>query len=229
MNLSPARLDTAYHPDFGQPVSYAFESMPEDPNAQVRMTVERVIRHILADCLNPDVQGQARQALELGSGDPIAGVWRAVKPYIRFRQDFDIAQDLGTADPRKASVVETLIPPAVQAVLIKLRGHGVEDCDGFTMYAGCLLVALGIPVTMCTVSAERARPREFSHVYLVAYPNGQRVAMDVSHGPYPGWECPNTGRKREWIIGAETVRPSVAVPLLIAAAAGGLLLWRRAA
>jgi len=222
------------HPDFGQPVSYQFETMPDDPDAQVRFAIHRAIRLQLDDVSKPVIQQYAARALDLGGGDPIAGVWKAVKPFIRFRQDLDIAADLQIDDVtyRRASgqsrqdLVETFIPPAVQAMLIQLRGSGVEDCDGFTMFAGCLLRALGVPVSMCTVSAERDRPRLFSHVYLVAYWNGQRVPMDLSHGPYPGWECPNLDRMREWPVNEDTLRPSMFWPLLIAGAAGVWLAGR---
>jgi hypothetical protein len=216
----------AYHPDFGQPVAYRFEAMPDDPDAQVRVAVKKVIGFVLADKETPIIQQAAAQALDLGGGDPISGVWKAVKPHIRFRQDYDIAADLQVDDPRKSSIVETFIPPAVQAMLIQLRGSGIEDCDGFTGYGACLLSALGVPVSMCTVSAERDRPRLFSHVYLVAYWNGMRIPMDLSHGPHPGWECPNLGRMREWVVSAETLRPSMLLPILLAVGAGLYLVGR---
>lgn len=214
----------AYHPDFGQPVSYHFETVPDDPDTQVRIAVQRVIRMALDDCSKPIIQQKAQEALCLGNGDPVSGVWKAVKPNIRFRQDTDIAQDLYIEDGRKWDPVETFIAPADQAQLISLRGRGVEDCDGFTTYGVCLLLALGVPVTVCTVAAERRRPNLYSHIYTVAYPNGQRVPMDLSHGPYPGWECPNLGRKREWIVCEQTLQPSLLLPLLLAA--GGYLAWR---
>jgi hypothetical protein len=210
----------AYHPDFGQPVAYQFEAMPEDPDAQVRVAVKRCIALALADTETPIIQQAAANALDLGGGDPISGVWKAVKPHIRFRQDYDIAADLQVDDLRKSSIVETFIPPAVQALLIQMRGSGIEDCDGFTMYGACLLSALGVPVSMCTVSAERDRPRLFSHIYLVAYWNGMRIPMDLSHGPYPGWECPNLGRMREWVVSPDTLRPLMLLPILIAAGVG---------
>jgi hypothetical protein len=220
---------SAYHPDFGKPVPYKFESMPDDPDAQVKITVRRLIENALREYQSPIIEQCAAEALANGGGDPIQGVWAAVKPYIRFRQDYDIAQDLQVDDPRKRSIVETIIPPVAQAWLIKMRGAGVGDCDCFTGYAIALLLALGVPTYMCTVSAEGERPWEFSHIYIVAYPNGQRVPMDISHGPYPGWECPNLGRKREWPVSAEALRPSLVSVIALAAAAGGFLLWRRAA
>jgi hypothetical protein len=223
--MIPKSAMLAYHPDFGQLVSYQFDRVPDDPDTQVRLAVHAVIRMVLEDCGKPIIQRAAAQALELGGGDPITGAWRAIKPFIQFRQDVDIANDLDIEDTRKRDVVETFLSPATQARLIQLRGFGVEDCDGYTMYAACLLRALGIPTTMCTVAAERDRPRLFSHVYLVAYRNGVRIPMDLSHGPYPGWECPNLDRLREWPVSAETLRPSILLPLLLATAAGAAILW----
>jgi hypothetical protein len=216
------------HADFPQPIAYQFEAMPDDPDAQVRVAVHKAIGFALRDKETPVIQQAAANALDLGGGDPISGVWKAVKPHIRFRQDYDIAADLDLSDAAyarasgqsKQDLVETFIPPAVQAQLIQMRGQGIEDCDGFTMYGACLLSALGVPVSMCTVSAERDRPRLFSHVYLVAYWNGMRIPMDLSHGPYPGWECPNLGRMREWVVSADTLRPSMLLPILIAAGVG---------
>ena len=216
----------AYHPDFGTLVSYKFESMPDDPDTQVRIAVERIIALALEDQNAPIIQRQAAEALRRGRGNPILGVWESIKPYMQFRQDTEIAEDLDTPDPRKHDVVETFIPPAVQALLIQLRGRGVEDCDGFSMYAACLLLALGVPCTMCTVSAERDRPRQYTHVYVVAYWDGKRIPMDLSHGAYPGWECPNLDRQREWPVNQATLRPSVFWPLLLATAAGGWLVWK---
>jgi hypothetical protein len=204
-------MPAAYHPDFGAVVNYKFEFMPEDDDAQVRTSVAKVIGFIREDAETPIIQRNARQALGLGGGNPITGVWQAVKPYIRFKQDADIGRDLWVNDPRKEELVEVFIRPVDQAMLIATRGQGVEDCDGFVDYAGCLLTALGVPVSLVTVSADPDDPYRYSHVYLAAYYNGQRIPMDVSHGPYPGWECPNTGRVREWPVSSP---PSTALPLL---------------
>jgi hypothetical protein len=215
----------AFHPDFGQLVSYQFEPMPEDADGQVRFAIHRAIKLVLQENSSPIIQRDAARALDLGGGDPIAGVWGLIKPRMRFRQDTDIANDLQAHDPYgKRDLVETFISPVNQAKLIELRGSGVEDCDGFTMYGASLLTALGVPVTMCAVSAEQ--PGVYSHVYLVAYWNAMRIPLDLSHGPYPGWECPNMGRLREWPVTADTIRPSVFWPLLIAGATAGYLAWR---
>lgn len=225
---SPSEGSVAHHPDFGL-VPYRFEAIPDDPDAQVRLMIHRMIGLALKDSQTTIIQDVAAEALQLGNGNPIKGVWSAVKPFMQFRQDYDIAQDLETDEPRrKAETVETLIEPSTQAMLIRLKGRGVGDCDCFTAYAACLLTALGVPCSMCTVAAERERPREYTHVYLVAYWNGERIPMDLSHGPHIGWECPNLGRIREWPVCAETIRPSVMWPLLLAAAFCGLMVWGHA-
>lgn len=193
-------MDTAYHPDFGANVRYEFERMPEDPDAQVRMAVRKVIGYLRADVCSPIIQEMARRALELGNGNPIAGVWKSVKSSMRFQHDDVSARRLEVDDARKEDVVEVFIRPVDQALMIMLRGMGFEDCDGYEMYAGCLLTALGVPCALVTIAAEPERPEQFSHVYIAAYVHGKRIPLDFSHGPHPGWEAPNLGRIKEWPI-----------------------------
>jgi hypothetical protein len=194
-------MNTAYHPDFGVKVAYTFDRMPDDPDQQVVQAVAKAICFIRQDAQSEPIQRDAARAMQCG--DPITGVWKIIKPSMKFKQDADIAKDLDVDDPRKDDIVEVFIRPADQSMLIALRGVGVEDCDGFTMYGACLLTALGIPCSLVTVAADRDRPREYSHIYVAAYPNGPgtapRIALDFSHGEYVGWECPST-RKREWPV-----------------------------
>lgn len=196
----------AYHPNFGEEISYEFEPLPEDPDSQVAATIERLKRNVHADCEHPLIAAQAERALKLGQGNGLSyaqqamlGTWRLVKPNIKFRHDEDLANDLRVSDRRKSDVVEVVIRPVDQAQLIE-RGRGVEDCDGFEGYASCILHHLGVPCSFVTVSAEPEEPRRFTHVYLACYADGERTALDFSHGPYPGWECPNAGRLKEWPV-----------------------------
>jgi hypothetical protein len=195
-------METAYHPDFGQDVRYEFRALPASPDAQVAATIRDVVAYVRKDAAAPFIQEEARRAVELGNGDPNFGIWQMLKPSMRFKQDEKIADDLQSDDPRKSDTIEVLIRPVDQWMLIKLRGIGVGDCDCYHMYAACLLTALGIPCSLVTVSAHPARPHEFSHVYLASYWNGVRFPLDISHGEYPGWECPNLGRIKEWPIAA---------------------------
>jgi hypothetical protein len=200
-------VSLAYHPDFGGPIAYTFESLPEHPDGQVRETIGRILDYVRQDAAHPLIQEDAREALQLGAradrgyaDQAIAGVWQKVKSSLRFKQDEAIARDLRIEDPRIKDVVEVIIRPLDQALLIRRMPHGVEDCDGFEGYASCLLQALGIPCALVTVSAEPEEPYRFSHVYLACYAEGRRIPVDFSHGPYPGWECPNTGRLKEWPV-----------------------------
>lgn len=194
----------AYHPDFGGRVRFDFEAMPDDPDGQVAQTMDKIRALSREDADHPLIAEHAARALRLGygptrnyAGQAIAGVWDHVTRSIKFKQDAELANALQTDDPRIADVVEVVIRPIDQARLIDTRG-GVEDCDGFEGYASSLLTRLGIPWSLVTVAAEPRRPAQFSHVYLAAYVDGVRIPLDFSHGPYPGWECPNLGRIKEW-------------------------------
>jgi hypothetical protein len=220
-------MNVAYHPDFGQDVRYEFRVLPEAPDGQVRETIRDVIRLVQKDAVAPVIQQEAQRVLELGEGNPNLGLWRMLKPSMRFKRDEAIAQDLDTDDERKQDTIEVLIRPLDQWMLIKLRGIGVGDCDCYTMYGACLLTALGVPCSLMTVAAHPSRPNEFSHVYLVSYWNGERFPMDLSHGEYPGWECPNLGRAKEWPVWSSRadLLMDAAIPLGILAAVYFGLQW----
>ena len=192
-------METAYHPDIGQAL-YSIRALPESSDGQVRSTINQVIRYIREDACSPFIQSEAERALRLGAGDPNKGVFNLLKSSMRFKRDEKIADELQVEDARKPDTIEVLIRPVDQWLLIKLRGLGVGDCDCFHMYGACLLWALGVPCSLVTVSADPERPWEFSHVYLASYWNGVRTPLDISHGDYPGWECQNLGRVKEWKV-----------------------------
>lgn len=201
------QVPLAYHPDFAGTVNYDFQGMPDDPDAQVSQTMDVIRGFIRADAPSDLIGQHAARALQLGAGpgrsyeqQAILGVWQLVKANMLFKHDEELARALNIDDPRIPDVVEVVVRPIDMAMMIDRTGKGREDCDGFEGYAGCLLTRLGIPAALVTVSAHPERPREYSHVYMAAYPGGQRIALDFSHGPQPGWECPNTGRLKEWPI-----------------------------
>jgi hypothetical protein len=217
------QMQTAFSPAFGQRVPYRFVALPESADGQVRATIREIVRLIRADCMSPEVQQDAKDYLAAGQGNPISGVWR-MRERMNFQQDEKTAADTDIQDARKDSLVEVLIRPVDQSRLIRLREVGIEDCDGFAMYAGCLLMALGIPVALVTVAADPEVPERYSHVYLAAYPkgpNGPRVALDFSHGKHIGWECPNLGRIREWPVWVTPTEIlfSCVAPVVVAAGA----------
>ncbi len=106
-------------------------------------------------------------------------------------------------------------------MVIRSGAKHKEDCDGFTSYLAALLIALGVPCSFATVAAHKEDPSIYSHVYVVAYPNGQRVPLDSSHGEYPGWEAPNEFNKfREWPVNSAPICSGPGMLFTIAASLG---------
>jgi Transglutaminase-like superfamily len=93
---------------------------------------------------------------------------------------------------------ETLYPPME---LLKIRAG---DCDDIAMLMGAIMIALGYPARLVTISANASDPNEFSHVYLeseVPPGSGQWVAMDAARsGAQFGLEPPIYYRKRAWSL-----------------------------
>jgi transglutaminase-like putative cysteine protease len=113
-------------------------------------------------------------------------------------------------------VIEVLIRPVDMSELCrdgKCRRTG--DCDDYSMYTAALLKAAQVDVKFATVKADPRQPDRDSHVYVVAYNKDRgRVALDVSHGLYPGWEV-EAQSKTEWDIGASPLWLVAAAALVI--------------
>jgi hypothetical protein len=217
---------TAYHPEFGQLMAYEAFPLSDDPDTQVAQTIQRMARHVREDAQSVPIQREAAQIQASGSGDPISDTFWHVKNRVGFRQDEQLAAPVwrGDGDPVDGGqVVEVLIRPRDLAQM----PVALEDCDGFASYGPALLRAQGVPCKFVTVAADARDTGRFSHVYAACTdPNtGQRVSLDASHGPYPGWECLSAGpvwRLKEWAIDG----PEWGEVLLIAA---GLLLLAKLA
>lgn len=181
-------------------MQYSFSALPESPDGQVRATIQRMIQFARADSEHPAVSNLAQKAITVGHGDPNIGLWRVIKPAMVFKKDEQIADQSGIGDIRIPDTVEVLIRPADQAYFMERYGSGVGDCDCFAMLGAAILLSLGIPCSFVTVAVDPDQPGRFSHVYLASFWQGQRCALDLSHGEYPGWECPNLGRLKEWPV-----------------------------
>jgi hypothetical protein len=69
------------------------------------------------------------------------------------------------------------------------------DCAIYTMMVCSFLTVQNIPWEMVTVKCDPRRPDEYAHIFpRVVLPSGRRVALDASHGSYPGWEVPQEHR-----------------------------------
>lgn len=206
------------HPGFGGSVTYSPFLLSDDPDQQVSETIALMRQYAVEDSTAPLIQQEARGALVASPGaTPEQAVFGWVKGRTSFLPDEATAAPISV--PTDTPVVEVLIRPVDLAAMC--TGGGCQragDCDDFSMYGAALLLALGRQVSFVTVAADPMAPGRFSHVYLASYANGQRVPLDISHGPYVGWETPNYTRRQEW-----PTNDAPWLALLAAAAAAYLL------
>src|ERR1700722_6770181 len=197
MNFSGVAL----HPDFGE-VNYEATMLSDDPDTQVAQTIERMKRNIIEDAESEPIRRAAAEIQATGTGDACTDTFWWVKNRVGFRQDEELAAPIEhlIRDPQFTGVVEVLIRPRDMAQM----ETPLEDCDGFASFLPALLRAQGIRCNPVTVAADNREPGRFSHVYAVCYPEqGKRIALDSSHGPYPGWDSafhPQVTRVKEWNI-----------------------------
>jgi hypothetical protein len=203
------------------PVAYTLTQVSDWPDARVADTIRVMCQYAVEDSQSALIQEDAQSAVALGGGDPLLGVWKLCKERFRFTQDVEMSEGTDLPQQVKNDIVEVIIRPVDLSKMWRMSLQPVEDCDGYATYAACLLLALGVPCYFCTVAVDPRIPDEYSHVYLVAYRNGDRIAVDASHGKYCGWECPNPfGKRREWAV---EFSPLVGYALL--ALAMGALVW----
>ncbi len=163
-----------------------------------------------ADSQTPELYSDALRGCALGGGDCLSGNFQDIKNTISFVQDED------TAEPFSAWLKQTHDGDSAPEVLVRpldMRRMAFPqgDCDCFATTLRARLRALGIPAGFVTVAVDPEDPTRFSHVYNVAdCSTGKcgpmwrgRVALDSSHGEYPGWEAPNPfGKRQEWHSGS---------------------------
>ena len=195
------------HPVYG-PVSYLVEDIGWDPDGQVARTLGRMGERVREDRSDPGFCAWCRQVIgaeygELPDMEVVDRAYAHVKSTMTFQRDEVTGAGVGGYPAEE--VVEVIVRPREMAGFVA-QGRGMGDCDDFTMYLAGILECYGIPTEFCTVAADQRAPRNYSHVYLVAYPTDDRgirirVPLDASHGEYPGWETANTfGRRTQWPV-----------------------------
>ena len=210
------------HPRLGM-VRYSIHQVSDDPDEQVQATIGLMTQYALEDSTSPTIQQDVQNAWRTNSPveDTFAYLCKGGSRGMQFTADEQTGAPFQIR--RWTPVIETLIRPADLATMSNPEG----DCDDFAMYAAAHLMARGVPCSYSTVAADPTHPQEYSHVYLVAYPNGTRTPCDCSHGPYAGWEAGTqtdrsrwTGKRKEWPI-----QSSKLLPILGIGVAGAAVLW----
>lgn len=195
-------IGAIYHPAFDGPVNYEVSELSDDPDTAVAQTTELMNKYVREDCGSPEILRDAAEASQ--SSDPLqitCDAWRYVRERIGFVNDDVTAQPFSPLF--RIPIIETLVRPRDMATACS-NGNckRTGDCDDFSMYLACILKAHGIDSKFVTVAADDKDPSRYSHVYVAAYPAGQRIALDASHGPYAGWEVENRfGKRHEWESG----------------------------
>lgn len=189
----------AYLPAFGHEIGVSGVEVSDDPDTQVAQTVGLMLGYSGEDARSPGVRSDA--VTNAAPDDPITGNFYDVKRTIRFVPDDETARPFTSF--ARGQIIETLVRPVDMRIMRTPQG----DCDDFAMTIRARMLALGIPCDFVTVAVDRDDPSRFSHVYAVADCSGGacgphysgRVPLDASHGPFPGWECPNPyGKRAEW-------------------------------
>jgi hypothetical protein len=173
-----------------------------DSDISTAQTVSRMIELIKESCSDLLMQGVAQNAWmswARHSNDPrmIAwGCWWACKHMMTFVQDAPaVARMFGPHD-----ALELLVSPAAMIRCRQMEG----DCDDFTMMICAMLGCLGVPFEIVTVAASPEDPSRYSHVFPRAVmPDGTRIALDASHGKYPGWQVPKNRQFRVQVYDSE--------------------------
>ena len=216
---------TKYHPMFSQDLKYSAQVVGDAPDDQVNATISLMRQYALEDSTCPEIQVEAEALRAMNGGDPyrlVSAVWQTVSGKVQFLRDEVLGSPL-EAFMSRTNADGTPVTPIVEILIRPRDMHNMAaarlgDCDDFSMYAASLLTALDIPCNFVTVAGDESNPNIFTHVYVAAYPNGERVVVDASHGPECGWEVYRpSGRKQEWAVSGNAPNAGMSVGWLVAA------------
>ena len=181
------------HPQLGR-VNMTVQVTGDSPDQQVQDTIDLMRRYVIEDARRPELQQAMLPVRHAHPSTQVEHAYALTKGKLSFVQDRTISRPV-ESHAQGLPVVEVLIRP-----IDVINGVTMGDCDDFSMLLSALLAAAGVPVSFVTAAADDGQPGVYSHVYVAAYPQGQRVALDASHGPYAGWEVQRASRLKEWPV-----------------------------
>ena len=156
----------------------------DEATAQEVQLMTACVEHAIADPIIGRAWRDAWDAFRGPAMDDEAQVcWWYAKYTVKFVNHQDLLRDwMFRLDDR-----QLVISPDA---LLRMR-NPKGNCATFTCLIQTLLRYRGIPYETCAVAVNPMFPEEFTHVYPMAVrPDGSRIALDASHGKYPGWEAP---------------------------------------
>jgi hypothetical protein len=176
-----------------------------DPDTATAQTVAVMCDQVRSSARDPEVMRAAFDAARRFRGGPLfrgeanspaalaQSCWWWAKQCIRFELHEAMIRRL----LNERNQLQLLISPDVLVRMTDRRG----DCAIFTELICSFLSVLGVPWEIVTASVDPREPGVFSHVYPRAVmPDGSRIALDASHGRFPGWRVPSahTFRDQVW-------------------------------
>lgn len=195
--------------------------VPDHPDLQAEAVIDRMRDLVEQDWSTPEIQADAAMIEAMARAnqrDVLDTLFWHIKGKLTFVTDAQLSAPIpATAE---TPIVEVLIRPLDMSLLCEQSGcRRLGDCDDWSMYTAALLKALGYEYRFVTLAADAADPSRYSHVYVCAVrPDGVKVAMDTSHGPYLGWEHGNVyGKRKEWGGGGGLAAVAVIAALVIGA------------
>jgi hypothetical protein len=185
-----------------------FQSSPSSDEATAQ-TIRKMVSLVRASVNDPHVMAYAKQAVWTFGGGASGGL-RIGNQFVRFdardprvcafgdfwwvksHLKFVHHEKLLYSWLNEADQLQLLTKPAdICKGLLPAEG----DCAIYTMMIATLLSVQNVPWELVTVKCDPKRPDEYAHIFpRVILPSGKRVALDASHGAYPGWEVPQEHR-----------------------------------
>ena len=158
----------------------------DEATAQQVQLICAVVKHSLSDPIIKQAWADAWRAFgRLSFGDETSCCWW----YARYVVKFAHHQELLRAWLFKFDDLQLIISP--DALLRMMSPKGA--CATFTALIGGMLQYRGIPWEIVAAAVNPMVPDLYTHVWPQAVrPDGSRIALDASHGKYPGWHAPDS-------------------------------------
>lgn len=156
----------------------------DEATAQTVRFMAQLVKHSQSD---PIIQQAWKDAWSrfngIAFGDEAVCCWWYAKYLVKFVHHQELLRDwMFSLDD-----LQLLISPEA---LLKMK-FPKGDCAIFTTLIQAMLRLRGIGYETVTVAVNPMAPELYGHVYPYAIrPDGTRIALDASHGKYPGWEVP---------------------------------------
>lgn len=187
----------------GSSIPFSLHATRTDPTSNeiaTRDTIAHMRMLALRSAKHPLVQGAVVQAIanvpsESNAREFVVAIYDWMQAKIEFKDGDELMRELWGVHPGEAQLQITPL-----RLLTMDRPKGACN-DQSALLAAMLLNVPDIGVEFVTVGADPDNPERWSHVYVEAILlDGERMPLDVSHGPYAGWEEGRVSKRKVWKV-----------------------------